>query len=88
MAKKSVTSLELRKLIVKLCNEDKLSIRDISKTVGKFKSIIHSILRKLDETGSCEAKKLPGRPRKITAMEDRWVGMNKKGSICDSNCYL
>ena len=46
MAKKSVTSLELRKLIVKLCNEDKLSIGDISKTVGKSKSVIHSILRK------------------------------------------
>ena len=47
MAKKSVTSLELRKLIVKICNEDKLSIRDISKTVEKSKSVIHSILRKL-----------------------------------------
>ena len=36
MAKKSVTSLELRKLIVKFLIEDKLSIGDISKTVGEI----------------------------------------------------
>ena len=59
MAKKSVTSLELRKLFVKLRNEDKLSIGDMSKTLGKSKSVIHSIFRKLKENGSCEAKKLP-----------------------------
>ena len=73
MAKKSATSLELRKLIVKLCNEDKLSIRDILKTVGKSKSAIYSILRKLEETGSCEAKKSPGRPRKTDVREERWI---------------
>ena len=42
---KPVTSLELRKLIINLCTEDKLVIGDISKTVGKSKSVIHSILR-------------------------------------------
>ena len=68
-----MTSLELKKLIVKLRNEDKLLIGDISKTVVKSKSIIHSILRKLEETESCEARKLPGRPRKTTAREDRWI---------------
>ena len=67
MAKKS---LENRKLRVKFRNEDKLSVGDISKTVGKSKSGIHSILRKLLETGSCEAKKPPDRPRKTTARED------------------
>ena len=41
--------------------------------MGKSKSVIHSILRKLEETGSCEAKKPPGRPRKTTAREDRWI---------------
>ena len=52
MVKKSVTSLEFRKLIVKLCNEDELSIRDISKTGGKSKSILHSIFKKnLKELG-------------------------------------
>ena len=56
MAKKSLTSLELRKLVVQLSNEDKLSIRDSSKTVGKSKSVIHCILRKLEETVSCEGK--------------------------------
>ena len=78
MAKKSVTSLELRKLIVKLHNEDKLLIGDISKTVGKYKSVIHSILRKLEETRSHEAKKPPGKPRKTTAREDRWIGNESK----------
>ena len=43
MAKTSATSLELEKLIVKLRNEEKLSIVDISKTVGKSKGDIHSI---------------------------------------------
>ena len=78
-------SLEL--LIVKLCNEDKLSIGDISKTVGKSRSVLHNILRELEETGLCEAKKPPGRPRKTTAREDRWIG-NQNGLICDSNRYL
>ena len=44
---------------------------DISKTMRKSKSVIHSILRKLEETGSCEAKKPLGRPRKTTLREDR-----------------
>ena len=74
MVTKSVTSLELRKLIVKLSKEDKLLIGDISKTVGKSKSVIYSILRKLEETRSCEAKKPPDRPWKTTVREDRWIG--------------
>ena len=79
-----MTSLELRKLIVKLRNKDKLSIGVISKTVGKSKSIIHSIgkprdtlcerERKLEETGSFETKKPPGRHWKITTREDKWIG--------------
>ena len=73
--KKSVTSLELRKLIVKLGNEDKLSIGDISKTVKKSKSVI---LRKFEKTGLCEAKKPPSRPRKTTARENRWIGNDSK----------
>ena len=56
-----MTSLELWKLIVNLRYEDQLSIEDISKIVGKSKSVIHIILRKLEETWSCEAKKSPGR---------------------------
>ena len=66
MAKKSVTSLELRKLILKLHNEDELSIGNISETVGKSESII---LGRLEETGSCEAKKPSGRPWKTTAKD-------------------
>ena len=64
--------------IVKLRNEDKLSIRDISKNLGKSKSVIHSILRKLEETGSCEVKKPPGWPRKTTTREDRRIGNESK----------
>ena len=81
MVKKSATSLELRKLIVKLRNEDKLAIGDISMTAGKSKSVIHSILRKLEETGSCETKKPPSRPRKTTAREDRWIGNESKKKL-------
>ena len=44
----------------------------------KSKSVIYSILRKLEETGSCEAKKPSGRPRKTTAREDRWIGNESK----------
>ena len=43
MAKKIVTSLELRKLVLKLRNEDKLSMRILKKTMGKSKSVIHRI---------------------------------------------
>ena len=78
MAKKSMTSSELRKLIVKLRNEDKLSIGDISKTVGKSKSVIHGILRKLEGTESCETKKPPSRLRKTTAREDRRISNEQK----------
>ena len=79
MVKIFATTLEIRKLIVKLCNEDNLLIRDISKTVWKSKSVIYSILRKLKETGSCKAKNTPpGRPRKTTAREDRWSGNKLK----------
>ena len=63
--------MELRKQIVKLCEEDKLSIGDISKIIGKSKSIIHSNLRILKETESCEAKKPPGWPRKKPLQGDK-----------------
>ena len=78
MTKKSVISFELRKLIVKLHNEDKLLIGDISKTQRKSECVIHSILRKTEETGSCEAKKPPGWLRKTNASEERWVGNESK----------
>ena len=60
-----MTSLELRKLIIKLRNEDQLTSGDISKTVGKSKSVI-------EESVSREAKKPP------TAREDRWIGNESK----------
>ena len=53
-------------------------IGNISKTVGKSKSVIHIILRKLEETGSCEAKKPPGWPRKTTPRKDSWFGNESK----------
>ena len=73
-----MTSLELRKLIVKLRNENKLLIGVMSKTVGKSKSIIHNIFRKLEETGSYEVKKPPDWSRKTTARKDRWSGNELK----------
>ena len=71
-------SYKFIKLIVKLYNKDKLSIGDSSKTVGKSKSVIHSILRKLEETGSCKAKEPPSSLKKTTAREDRWIGNESK----------
>ena len=81
MAKKSVISLELRKLIVRLHNEDILLIGDISKTVRKSKSVIHSILRKLEEIGLYEAKKPPGKPRKILQGKTEELEMNQQRII-------
>ena len=86
MVKISVTLLELRKLIIKLRNEDNFSIGDISKIVEKSKSVIHSILRKLEETVSFEAGKPPGRSRKTSARV-YWLFI-KKGSIYYSNRCL
>ena len=45
---------------------------------GKSKSVIHSILRKHKETGSCEAKKPPGRPMKTTDRKNRGIGNEYK----------
>ena len=70
MPKNALTSLEVRKLIVKLLNEDKHSIGEIANIAQKSKSIIHGILKKFEETGSREAKKSPGISKKITAKTD------------------
>ena len=74
MANKSAISLELLKLTVKLCNEDKISIGIFHRPKGN--------LRKLEETGSCEAKKPPGRPNKTTAREDGCIiNQSKKDQL-------
>ena len=65
MPKNALTSSEVRKLIVKLRNEDKLSIGEIANIVKKSKSNIHDILKKFDK-----AKKSPGRPGKTSAKTD------------------
>ena len=70
--------MELRKLRVKLCIEDQLSAGDISTTVGKSKSVIHCILRKLEETGLCKVKEPPSRPRKILQGKTNGLVMDKK----------
>ena len=49
----------------------KINYVDISNTVGKCKSVIHSILRKHEKTGSCEAKKPAGWHKKTTSREDK-----------------
>ena len=74
-------SLEIRKLIVKLRNEDKLLIGYISKALGKSKSGIHVNLRKFEETSSCKTQKLPELLRGKAGLSE----MNQKGSVCDSN---
>ena len=74
----AVTSLEVRELIVKLCKEDKRSIGEIADIVRKSKSVVHGILKRFKKTGSCEAKKPPGRPRKTIARDDRWITLKSK----------
>ena len=41
----------------------------------------HGILKKLDETGSCEAKKPPDKPRKTTSREDKFIKLQAKKDI-------
>ena len=74
----AMTSLEVRELIVKLCKEDKCSIGEIADIVRKSKSVVHGILMRFEKTGLCEAKKPPGRPRKTTARDDRWITLKSK----------
>ena len=78
MPKNAVTSLEVRELIVKLRNEDKHSIGEISNIVKKSKSVVHGILKKFEESGSYEAKKPPGRHRKTTSRDDRNIRLQAK----------
>ena len=63
---------------MKLRNEDKHSTGEIANVVKKSKSVIHGILKKSKETGSCEAKNSPGRPKKTTAKTDRWITLPSK----------
>ena len=44
----------------------------------KSKIVVHGILKRFEKTGSCEAKKPPGRPRKTTARDDRWITLKFK----------
>ena len=72
LVKKSVTSLGIRKVIVKLRNENKLSSGDISKTVRKSTSGIHIIFnRTWVNWVMWSKKKPPGRPMETTTREDR-----------------
>ena len=73
-----VTSLEVRKLIVKLRKEGKHCIGEIANIVRKSKSVVHGILKRFEKTGSCEAKKPPGRPRKTTARMTDGLQKSKK----------
>ena len=73
-----VISLEVRELIVKLHKEDKCCIGEIADIVRKSKSVVHGVLERFEKTRSCEAKKQPGRPRKTTARDDRWITLKSK----------
>lgn len=74
-----ITPLPIRQQIIKLRKKDKLSIGDIAKIVSKSKSVVHGILKVYNDTGLCEAKKSPGRPRITTKREDRaMVNLVKK----------
>ncbi len=57
-----ITMLPISQQNIKLQTKDKLSIGDIAKIVSKSKYVVHGILKVYYDTGSCEAKKSPGRP--------------------------
>ena len=44
----------------------------------KSKSVVHVILKRFEKTGLYEAKKPPGRPRKTTARDDKWITLKSK----------
>ncbi len=68
-----ITPFSIRQQIVRLRHEEKLSIGAIATIVNKSKSVVHGILKLYDDTGSCEAKKSTGRPRKTTKRDDRAI---------------
>ena len=67
------TPLPIRQQIVRLRHKDNLSIGTIANIVKKSKSVIHGILKAYDDTGSCEAGKSIGRPRKTSERDDRAI---------------
>ena len=64
------TPIPIRQQIVRLRLEDNLSIGAIAYIVKKSKRAVHGILKVYDDTGSCEARKSTGRPRKTSARVD------------------
>ncbi|XP_015177518.1 PREDICTED: transposable element Tc1 transposase [Polistes dominula] len=73
------TFLNIRKLIIKLHDEGKVS-REISTILAIRKSTVNNIIIKFKTTGTLEAKRNPGRPRKTTNRVDRVI---KRKAISD-----
>ena len=67
------TPLPIRQQIVRLRHEDNLSIEAITNIVKKSKSVIHGILKVCNDTGSCEAGKSTGTPRKTSERDGRAI---------------
>lgn len=65
MAKTKETTLEERKIIVKLHNDLK-SERKIAAIVGKPRTTIHYIISRYNQTGTLNSKPRSGRPPKVT----------------------
>ncbi|KAK7864830.1 hypothetical protein R5R35_012488 [Gryllus longicercus] len=65
-------SLDKCELVLKLHNEGKTS-REISSTLAIGKSTVNDILKKFKITGTVEAKRNPGRPRKTTQRVDKVI---------------
>ena len=65
-------SLSVKQAIIRLKNRNK-PIREIAKTLGVAKSTVWNILKKKERTGELSNTKRPGRPQKITVVDDRRI---------------
>lgn len=73
------TSLDIRKVVIKLHNEGKVS-REIAKILAIGKSTVNDIINKFKTTGTLEDKYCPGRPRKTTNRVDKVI---KRKAVAD-----
>ncbi|XP_072762585.1 uncharacterized protein [Anoplolepis gracilipes] len=73
------TTIQLRKVVVKLSREGKTS-REISALLSIGKTTVNNIINKFKTTGSVADRPRSGRPRKTTARVDKLI---RRKSVVD-----
>lgn len=73
------TSLDIRKVVIKLHNEGKVS-REIAKILAIGKSTVNDVINKFKTTNTLKDKSCPGRPRKTTNRVDKVI---KRKAVAD-----